>query len=214
MHISEGVLTGPVLLSSAALAAIGTTIGLKKMDQDRIVSAGILSAAFFIAALIHIPIGPSSVHLILNGIVGLLLGWVAFPVILTALVLQAIMFQYGGITTLGINSLIMATPAVSVHFLFRRLIWKTRFIGWLAAFACGSLAVIGGAVMVGAALVFAQESFTEIAVLLVSVNLPIMLIEGIITAFCIEFLKKVHPVLLPGYVPQAAGQRTENTILR
>ena len=79
MHISEGVLSGPVLLSGAALAAAGTAIGLKKLNYDRIAQAGILSAAFFVAALVHVPIGPSSAHLILNGLVGLLLGWAAFP---------------------------------------------------------------------------------------------------------------------------------------
>ena len=94
MHISEGVLSGPVLLSGAALAAAGTAVGLRKLDYDRIAQAGVLSAAFFVASLIHVPIGPSSVHLLLNGIVGLLLGWGAFPAILVALVLQALFFQF------------------------------------------------------------------------------------------------------------------------
>ena len=58
MHISEGVLSGPVLISGGALAAVGTAIGLKKLDYDRIAQAAILSAAFFVASLIHVPIGP------------------------------------------------------------------------------------------------------------------------------------------------------------
>ena len=66
---------------------------------------GILSSAFFMASLIHVPIGPSSVHLLLNGIVGLLLGWGAFPAILVGLALQAMFFQFGGITVLGVNTL-------------------------------------------------------------------------------------------------------------
>ena len=52
MHISEGILSGPVLISGAALAAAGTAVGLKKLDYDRIARAGILSAAFFVASLI------------------------------------------------------------------------------------------------------------------------------------------------------------------
>ena len=36
MHISEGILSGPVLISGAALAAAGTAVGLKKLDYDRI----------------------------------------------------------------------------------------------------------------------------------------------------------------------------------
>ena len=104
MHISEGYLSGPVLLSGAALAAAGTAIGLKRMDYDRVAQAGILAAAFFVASLVHLPIGPSNAHLIMNGIIGLLLGWGAFPVILVALLLQGFFFQFGGITTLGVNT--------------------------------------------------------------------------------------------------------------
>ena len=112
MHISEGVLSTPVLLSGAALTVVGTAIGLKKMDYDRIPQVAVLSAAFFVASLIHVPIGPSSVHLILNGLLGLLLGWAAFPAILVGLALQALLFQYGGLIVLGVNTFNMAMPAV------------------------------------------------------------------------------------------------------
>ena len=87
MHISEGVLSGQVLAVGAVLAAAGTGIGLKKISHDRIVHVAILASAFFVASLIHVNIGPASAHLILNGIVGLLLGIAAFPAILTALLL-------------------------------------------------------------------------------------------------------------------------------
>ena len=58
MHISEGVLSGPVLISGAAIAAAGTAIGLKKLDYDRIAHAGLLSGVFFVASLVHGPLGP------------------------------------------------------------------------------------------------------------------------------------------------------------
>ncbi len=112
MHISEGVLSAPVLVTGAALAATGISVGLKKMDYEKIPQVAVLSAAFFVASLIHVPMGPSSVHLILNGINGLLLGWLCFPSILVALALQAILFQFGGITVLGVNTRTMARPAV------------------------------------------------------------------------------------------------------
>jgi len=79
MHISEGYLSATVLVSGSALAAVGTAIGLKKLDYDRIADAGMLTAVFFVASLVHVPIGPASAHLIMNGIIGLLLGWAAFP---------------------------------------------------------------------------------------------------------------------------------------
>ncbi len=205
MHISEGILSGPVLISGAALAAAGTAVGLKKLDYEKIANAGLLSASFFVASLIHVPVGPSSVHLIMNGIVGILLGWAAFPVILTALVLQSVFFQYGGITTLGVNTLIMAVPAVISYHLFAPFLWKNRIASSVAAFGCGFLSVLLGGVVVAATLIFTGEGFIEVATLVVVANLPVMVIEGIITVFCINFLKKVMPTLLPG-CPVSKGE--------
>jgi cobalt/nickel transport system permease protein len=199
MHISEGVLSGPVFLTGGALAAIGTAVGLKKMDYDRIAQVGILASAFFVASLVHVNIGPSSVHLILNGIVGLMLGWAAFPAILVALALQAVFFQYGGITALGINTLIMAFPAVLCFYLFGPLIKKKHFIATAASFACGFFSVLFTAIMLGGALIFTQENLQEVSFLVVMANLPVMIIDGIITAFCVAFLKKVHPEILYGF---------------
>jgi cobalt/nickel transport system permease protein len=198
MHISEGVLSGPVLASGMALAAAGTVVGMKRLDYDRIAHTGILSASFFVASLVHVPVGPSSVHLILNGIVGLLLGWAAFPAILVALLLQAMLFQYGGITTLGVNTVIMALPAVIAFHLLGPFVRKRPAVALAAAFGCGSLSVLLSATIMSLALIFTQESFLEVAYAVIAANIPVMLIEGIITAFCISFLKRVQPTLLPG----------------
>ena len=199
MHISEGVLSGPVLLSGAALAAAGTAIGLKKLDYDRIAKAGILSAAFFVAALIHVPIGPSNAHLILNGLVGLLLGWAAFPTILVALVLQAMLFQFGGITALGVNTIIMALPAVVSYFICSPFLHKKSALALSAAFACGFLSVALSAAFLGLALVFTEESFFEVSAIVIGAHIPVMIIEGLVTAMCVAFLRKVQPSMLPGF---------------
>lgn len=199
MHISEGILSGPVLVSGAALAAVGTAIGLKKLDYDHIARAGMLSAAFFVASLIHVPIGPSNAHLILNGLVGLLLGWAAFPAILVALVLQGAFFQFGGITTLGVNTIIMALPALLCFLVFGRMIHRSPQIAAVAAFACGFLSVLMSGVVVGLALIFTAENFLEVSVIIIAAHIPVMIIEGIVTAVCVTFLRKVRPEMLPGY---------------
>ncbi|MBW1891935.1 MAG: energy-coupling factor ABC transporter permease, partial [Deltaproteobacteria bacterium] len=77
MHISEGILSAPVLIAGGGAAIAGTALGLKAIDYDRISTVGILSSAFFVASLIHVNVGPSSTHLVLNGMVGLMLGWAA-----------------------------------------------------------------------------------------------------------------------------------------
>lgn len=197
MHISEGVLSGPIMMSGAALAVAGTAVGLRKLDYDRIVHVAILSSAFFVASLIHVNVGPSSVHLILNGIVGLLLGWAAVPAICVALLLQAIFFQYGGITALGVNTVIMATPAVVCYYLFTPFLKGGTRSVFIASFLAGFTSILLASVLLGFALFLSESNFLEVSMLVIGANIPVMIIEGIVTGFCVSFLGKVYPEILP-----------------
>ena len=204
MHISEGVLSPPVLVAGAVLTAAGVAMGLKKMDNEKIPRVAVLTAAFFVASLIRVPVGPSSVHLILNGLLGLVLGWTAFPAILVGLVLQAILFQFGGLTTLGVNTFIMAMPAILCYYLFGRSISsKHPGVATALAFGCGFFAVLFSSLLLALCLIFTGESFMQAAKILVLTHLPLMFLEGLIVAFCLGFLMKVKPELLG--VTHAAG---------
>ena len=197
MHISEGILSAPVLMSGAALAAAGTAIGLKKMDYDHLPQVAVLSAGFFVATLVHIPVGPASTHLILNGLMGVFLGWVAFPAILIGLILQALLFQYGGLTTLGVNCLNMAIPALICFYLFGSFIrTKKIFYSMTASFLCGFGAVFLGSLMLALNLVLTGEYFSAVAKLIVFAHFPVMVLEGFITVLCVKFFKRVKPELL------------------
>lgn len=197
MHISEGILAWPVLASGAVGAAVGTGVALRKLKEERVPQIAILSSAFFVASLVHVPLGPSSVHLILNGLLGLLLGWMAFPAILVGLLLQAVLFQFGGLTTLGVNTVIMAAPAVGCHYLFRAGVARCRgTISWVCSFLCGAIAVFLGSLLVALSLAFTGEGFVGVARLVVAAHLPVMIIEGLITAFCVAFLRQVKPEML------------------
>lgn len=197
MHISEGVLSAPVLLTGVILTAGGVSLGLKKMDYEKIPEVAVLTSAFFVASLIHIPIGPSSVHLVLNGLLGLLLGWIAFPAILVGLALQALLFQFGGLTSLGVNTLNMAFPAVMSFYLFR--LFNRRYNHYklvFSGFLCGVVGILGGSLLVAISLVTTGEAFLTAAKLIVVAHLPVMIIEGGITAAAVVFLNKVRPELL------------------
>jgi cobalt/nickel transport system permease protein len=197
MHISEGVLSASVLAGGAILTAGGVTLGLKKMAYEKIPEVAVLTSAFFVASLIHVPIGPSSVHLVLNGLLGILLGWTAFPAILVGLALQSLLFQFGGLTSLGVNTFNMALPAVVSFYLFRILTrMSTRFMLILSGFLCGVVGILGGALLVGISLVTTGEAFLTAAKLIVAAHLPVMIIEGIITAIAVVFLNKTRPELL------------------
>lgn len=202
MHISEGVLSAPILLTGAVVAVGGVAFGLKRMDAEGTVSAALVTSAFFVASLIHLNIGPASVHLVLNGMVGLVLGWAAFPAIFTGLLLQALLFQYGGLTTLGVNTVVMAAPAVCVSLLLSPFVSRKGRVGLAASFGCGFLTVLFSSLLLAAALVFTGENFKIIAWASIVGNLPVMGVEGIFTAFVISFLQRVYPEMLPGLTPE------------
>lgn len=140
VHMVEGVVSAPVIAGCAALAVAGVGYGLTKLKADHMPKAAVVGAAFFVASLIHVPVGPSSAHLLLNGLMGLLLGWTALPALAVALVLQAAFFGFGGVTTLGVNLVLIGAPAIIVHHLFRDLVTR-RGSGWAAGFGCGALAI-------------------------------------------------------------------------
>lgn len=195
MHISEGILSPGILAGGAILGCIGTAIGLKKLDYDRIIQTAIFSSLFFLASLIHVPIGPANAHLSLNGLLGILVGWAAFPAILVALLLQAMIFQYGGLTTLGVNVCTMGYSAVLCWYAFRLVMrcWPgPRALG-VAAFAAGALGVTLAAVFTASVLAFTDEGFWLAARILLLAHLPVMLAEGLICMFTVEIMARVDP---------------------
>lgn len=197
MHISEGVLSAGVLIAGGVPAAAGVSVGLWRLDDESIPRVAVLSAAFFVASLIHVPVGPTSAHLVLNGLAGVVLGWAAFPAILVALLLQAVLFGFGGLTTLGVNTTVMAAPAVACHYLFA---WGVRRSGPAVAFACGALAgggaVLASGLLASAALVTTGRAFSAVAGLLLAAHVPIAVVEGLITGCIAGFLRRVKPELL------------------
>jgi cobalt/nickel transport system permease protein len=202
MHIAEGALSGSsagvaVLAVGWAATAVGTARGLRKLDYEQVPQVALLSCAFFVVSLVPIPLGVGSAHLILSGLIGLILGWTAFPAILVALIVQALMAGIGGPTTLGINTLVMAAPAIVCHALFARGLAAVRpWITWSAGFAAGSLAVVLGALLNAAALAAAGEEFQWVAGTVLLVHLLIAPVEGLITATTLGFLRRVRPELL------------------
>lgn len=211
MHIEEGALSttaaGTIVLGAGwVLAAAGTAWALRKLDYERIPQVAMLSTAFFVASLLHVPIGPVDVHLVLNGLVGLILGWAAFPAILVALFLQAVLFGYGGLTTLGINTLTMAIPAVACYAMFGRAVrnGSLRQAFWWGN-AAGGLSIVLSAMLMAAWLLIASSQFRGFAAAGLLAQLVVAAIEAEITGIVVAFLRKVRPELLawPGAAAEA-----------
>jgi cobalt/nickel transport system permease protein len=205
MHISEGVLTAPVLLAGGVGTVLGLTIGLRRMNVREIPKVALLTAAFFVASLVHVPIGPSSAHLILNGILGILLGWTAFPAIFIGLFFQAVLFQFGGLTTLGVNTLNMAVPAVIMGALARPALRSDPGLFAMVMTAIsGAGAIIMSAVMVAGSLALSGESFIAVSKLIFVAHLPIAIAEGVLSVLIISFLLKTKPEVIKGNTSSSA----------
>ncbi|MEO1466869.1 MAG: cobalt transporter CbiM, partial [Cyanobacteria bacterium J06633_1] len=150
MHIPDGFLPPQVCLAGYALTGGVTWYSLRQIKRDRytqanIPKASLLTAAFFVASLISIPIPPTSVHLIFNGLMGAVLGYYAFPAILIGLFFQAVMFQHGGMSTLGINAIILGVPALAAYYMFRQrenLTGKRQSLTKMLSFAAGAGALL------------------------------------------------------------------------
>lgn len=196
MHLSEGVLHSSTLLIGAVGAVLGLAIGLKKMTGDKLALTALFSAAFFVASTIHIPVGIGSVHLILNGIAGLFLGWRVFPAFLIALTLQALMFSFGGLAVLGVNLCIMALPAVVV---------RLCVFPWLKANFCrqrlivsgilsGVIGVGGAALLASLVLAFdGSNQYHDLISLLLVSHLPVFVVDSLISVGVLLTLAKMLP---------------------
>src|SRR6516165_10804893 len=121
VHISDGVLTPAWLAGGFVLAGALAFLGARRVRDEEIPRVALLTAAFFVASLLHVRVGPTSVHLLLNGLVGVVLGVRAALAIPVGLFLQAALLGHGGFSTLGVNSCVMVLPALLAWLLFAGL---------------------------------------------------------------------------------------------
>jgi cobalt/nickel transport system permease protein len=212
MHIPDGFLPATVCAAGYAATVAITWYSIRKINQkenfrEDIPKASLLTAAFFVVSWIHIPVPPASVHLVLNGLMGAMLGYFAFPAILLGLFFQAVMFQHGGLTTLGVNAVIMGSPAILAYYIFRlRNVWKkdsrltTGVFGFLAGFVGIAVSVILFVVILFTNIPadFDVETERTAIYVLALAYVPLMAIEGVFTALITIFLQRVRPRLLQG----------------
>jgi len=197
-HIPDGVLSMPVIVGGALVAVGGLALGLRALDEHDIPKTAILAAVFFVASLFAVPVGPSSVHLLLGGLMGLVLGVRAFPAVFVGLLLQAVMFGFGGLTSLGVDTVNMALPGVVLALAARPLLTRAApaMLGGLAA-AVAALAVGGTAGGVALALALSSPDYVPALKVVALTYLPLAAVEAIVTGFVVAFLARVKPEILP-----------------
>lgn len=190
MHIADGILTEGPCIAAQAVSLAGVWFFGRKIEPEEVVRMGLISSAVFVVSTFHFPLGATSVHLGLYGLAGILLGRRSFPVIFTTLLFQALLFQHGGILSLGINALNMGTGA-----LVAAAIWRMKSIPeGSRAVAAGFLGAILPAMMM--ALEFYLAGYGKGFSVIATLYTVVALIEGAVTSFIVTFLRKVKPAVL------------------
>ena len=115
------------------------------------------------------------------------MGAASFPIIFVALLLQAVLFQFGGFTVLGVNTATMGIGAWAAGLIFRWLAGPATSKNLkIAGFAAG----FSGVFISGLLTALSNEGFVAAAWTIFLSNLPIMFIEGILTAIVVVYIKR------------------------
>lgn len=208
VHISDGVLEPIWLAAGFAALALTLLFALWKLDERDIPRAGVLTAAFFVASQVHWPFGLFSVHLLLNGLVGVILRRRTAVAIAVGLTMQALLFGHGGRTAIGVNFCVLAIPAYICGALFDGFVSSRRprlpgfGIGLALGAGCAAFTV---ALHVATLYLGGQGDWTVLAGVSLVAHLPVIALEGLGVGFAVRVLAKGKPEWL-GLVPEVTDQ--------
>jgi len=191
MHLADGVLSAPVIVASYGASIAGMVVAAKGIKDEEIPKVSLMAGTFFAVSLISIPVPPTSVHPLLCGLIGIILGKKAPLAFFSALLLQALLFRHGGITSLGANTVMLSIPAYLSHVLYKKIpIQKPVTRGGII----GAISVVMTVIILIFLLAltdarFAAGDFSIVKIAMVG-HAPIIIVEGIVTAFAVQFIDK------------------------
>ncbi|MBD3419480.1 MAG: cobalamin biosynthesis protein CbiM [Chitinivibrionales bacterium] len=199
MHIADGLISAPLCIGGFAGGGIIVGASLRATASRDIPRLAVIGAAFFIASLIHFPVGIASVHLTLIGLTGIMLRGAAPPAIAAGLLFQALIFQHGGLSTLGVNICIHCLPALMAGLIYG-IVQKSFGTSALVSSVTGAFVALT-AVFVAAGLSYAVLSLSHpglqaLALTFSLSNALLGLIEGVGVFFAVNLILKIKPELL------------------
>lgn len=220
MHIPDGFLTYSVCVITYVGALIFWVFAFRRAKQvlsdKQVPLMATLTAMFFAAQMMNYPIiGGTTAHLLGGPILAITLGPYAGLISMTIILLiQALLFGDGGITTLGANVWNMGVIGVFIPYLVYLAAVKATGSsrGMLAgAFFGAFIGDLLAAVFAGLELGFSVIFPYSIEIAVTAMALPHSLIgvgEGIVTVAIIRFLLSVRPDLLqlPKVAPSWLGE--------
>lgn len=208
MHIPDGFLSLPISLFGWVIAAGFIAVSLKKVEAlygDRTVSLmGVCAAFIFAAQMINFPIpGGTSGHLLGGTLAGALLGpWAASLVMSAVFIVQAVLFQDGGLTVLGPNIFVMGLIGTfGGYYLYRTIrfaIGRDRWTGAAVGLAIAAWASVEIASII-VAIMLALSGTVPLGVALVAMagwHALIGVGEALITVAAVSYVWRTRPDLL------------------
>ncbi|MEG3637257.1 energy-coupling factor ABC transporter permease [Micromonospora palythoicola] len=233
MHISNGIINGPVaaVFAVVALAAMAYCVmrGRQDLDDRLAPMAGLVAAFIFAVQMLNFPIFTAGVsgHLLGGALAAMLVGpWVGALCVAVVLVVQALVFGDGGVAMLGLNITNMAVIGIAVAYLLIALLLRVlpRTPAGLAVTAFVSALVSVVVAAMGFVLQYQLGGTTDLGGNLAGLagtmavsHLFIGIGEGLITATTVVTVAKVRPDLVyalralkpaaPASVPTVGGVR-------
>ena len=156
-HIPDGFLSAPVVAgtaaASAACLAVAARRSRRRLAEREAPLLGALTAFVFAAQMLNFPLGAgTSAHLLGGVLVATLVGpWSGMLVLFAVVLVQALLFQDGGIAALGANTLNLAVIGAGGGFLLYRWVFALVGDGARRRAVVAALAGFGSTVMVGIA---------------------------------------------------------------
>lgn len=190
MHVADGIL--PVGLCVAAdVAAVGAVYWYgRSVRSEEVARMGLMASTLFTASLVHIPVAGTSVHFSLLGLAGILLGTRAFPVIFATLLMQSMLFQHGGLLSVGVNSWNMGLGALTAAGL-----WRVLPLGRPAkSVVCTLAATMTGALLMAAE--FQWVGYGKGLFWIAGIYSVVAGLEAALTAVVVDVIYRVKPEAL------------------
>ena len=214
MHLAEGVLPLEQAAgwTAVAIPALVWSLRGEQLSQDdgrstSLVMAGATSLLFAATLLpLPVPVVGATSHICLTPVMALVVGlrrilWPTFFVLL----LQAVFFAHGGLTTLGINALTLGLVGPLATVALWTLLRKCgvhNSLGLAIACGAGSLGVyVADALVLGLALADVAAPGTTFAGMLLGfapVQIPLSVVEAVASVGIVRMLATRRPDLLPG----------------
>ncbi|REG05532.1 energy-coupling factor ABC transporter permease [Pelolinea submarina] len=216
MHIPDGFLSVAVSGILWVVSLIFIFIALKKagkeIDESRLPLVGVLAAAIFAGQMLNFAVaGGTSGHLLGAALAVLLVGpWPAVLVMTSVVTVQALVFQDGGVLTLGANLFNMAIVGVAVAYfvsdLFKHWFGDKRWATLLTAFAAGWFSIFIAALAASLELAFSGTSPANIAIpAMGGIHALIGIGEGLITLGAVSLIMSSKPQLLEKKAEEKVG---------